>query len=102
MQRKKVFLATFSIPELGIESKAVDQLSVTPTEASYRSLIALLQFIECTPKLPEAGPFKVYGDDAVVVCQMQNSTPCPENLKALKELAESYRFPFMVDHRMGK
>ena len=89
-------LVSFVIPDIGITFRA--QFKGGREECEYASLLALLEFIELNPHLFKNKRIEVFGNNYVIINQVNHGTQTSRNLEPYHNIAVGYKhkIPFTL------
>jgi hypothetical protein len=90
-------LVSFAIPDIGITFRA--RYTGSHDECEYASLLALLEFVELNPHLFRNKRIEIYGNDYLVISQVNKGTRPSRNLEPYMNMAVGYRhkIPFTLN-----
>lgn len=83
-------VVTFHIPDVGIKFKAPFQ-GVNTDHCDYASLLALLEFIDTNQKYFSNQTYQIFGNNRVVIDQVNERLNPPPSFSPLIEKARKYR-----------
>lgn len=83
-------VVTFHIPDVGIKFKAPFE-GVNVDHCDFASLLALLEFIDTNQKYFANQTYQIFGNNRIVIDQVNNRLKPPESFTPLIEKARKYR-----------
>jgi hypothetical protein len=90
-------LVSFAIPDLGISFRA--QYRGNRDECEYASLLALLEFVELNPHLFRNRRIEIFGNDYLIISQVNQGAQPSRNLEPYMNMAIGYKnkIPFTLN-----